>query len=96
MVVRKLKDCNTDHTPSGLTVDWITEQLDGSDLFEVRRVTIKVGGKSSHESHAHEHGVFVLSGEGVLIGDDGEHSLSKDSCAFVAGNETHQDRKSVV
>jgi len=42
-----------------------------------------------HESHAHEHGILVLSGKGVFLSGNKEFQIAKDTIIFIAANEDH-------
>ena len=50
-----------------------------------------VGPSSSTPYHSHpwEHEVFILSGKGVVVGEQGATSIAKESVIFVAPNEPH-------
>lgn len=62
---------------------------DGAPNFCMRVFEVEPG--SSTPSHAHdwEHEVFVLSGEGVVVGAEGETPVGAGSVVFVAPNEHH-------
>ncbi len=62
---------------------------DGAPLFSMR--VFEVGPDSSTPSHSHpwEHEVFILSGRGVVAGEQGAVPIGKESVVFVAPNEPH-------
>jgi len=62
----------------------------GAPNFELRYIELPPGGHSSHGSHPHEHEVFVVKGQGVVKGPDGERRLTPGTAVFVPGNEVHQ------
>ena len=55
-------------------------RLDGLTLavqsFAVRLFEIEPGGYSPHHSHSWEHEIFVLEGNGVVIGNNGVEAFS--------------------
>lgn len=90
MIVRKLEDAKLSVTGSGNKVHWLVAKEDGSSSFEVRKVSIPPSGKSSNGHHTHEHGVFVLSGHGRVVGQDEEYQLEAGLSVYVKGDEEHQ------
>lgn len=90
MVVRTIDEAKLSVTGSGNRIHWLVEKNDGSSTFEVRLVSIPPEGKSSKGHHGHEHGVYILSGQGRVIGEEGEYTLKAGVSVFVKGNEEHQ------
>lgn len=90
MIVRKIEDCYLDTTGSGCKVNWIVDKTDDSKVFEMRRITIDVGMATNYGHHPYEHGVFVLSGEGLIKGKDCEYEVKPETCSFIPGGEEHQ------
>lgn len=59
--------------------------------FVMRRFTIGPGGHTPLHEHDWEHEVYVLSGRGALINEDGqEMALRPSDFAFVPAGEGHQ------
>lgn len=90
MIVRKIEDARLSITGSSNRVHWLVSKEDGSASFEVRKVSIPPDGKSSKGHHKHEHGVFVLSGHGRIVGKDEEHPLEAGISVYVKSDEEHQ------
>ncbi len=62
---------------------------DGAENFALRCFTLAPGTTSRFETHAHDHGVYVLHGHGhVLLGDD-VHALGPGDVVFVGPHERH-------
>ena len=55
----------------------------------MRVFEVEPGSSTPFHSHSWEHEVFVLSGQGVVIGEEGETPISSGSVVFVAPNEQH-------
>jgi quercetin dioxygenase-like cupin family protein len=54
-------------------------------LFEVQP-----GGHSPFHNHSWEHEVFVIEGEGTVIGESTQTKFKQGSVVFVLPNEKHQ------
>ncbi len=72
-------------------IQWlITKEKDGAPNFAMRRFLLKPGGSIGLHGHWNEHEIFILSGEGIMFGDDGvEHEVSSGTFIFVPGDEPH-------
>jgi len=78
----------------GVKVRWLITKELGAPNFAMRRFEIAPRGSSPLHTHPWEHEVFVLKGEGVVVGKDKQTKISAGSVAFVAPNELHQFRNS--
>jgi quercetin dioxygenase-like cupin family protein len=74
----------------GVTVRWLWAAKDGVPNFALRLFEVQPGASTFYHTHAHEHEVYVLSGQAVLRGKDGEHILEPEDTVFVPGYEEHQ------
>lgn len=78
----------------GVTVSWLWTASDGAPTFALRLFEVEPGASTPYHSHAHEHEVFILSGQGRLQGKSREYALGPDDTILVLPYE--EDRKSVV
>ena len=62
---------------------------DGAPNFCMRVFEVEPGSSTPSHSHAWEHEVFILSGQGVVVSEEGETQIAKDSVVFVLPNEHH-------
>jgi S-methyl-1-thioxylulose 5-phosphate methylthiotransferase len=62
---------------------------DGAANFALRYFTLAPGTSSRLDTHAHDHGVFVLHGRGRVRLGDVEHAIGVGDVVYVAANETH-------
>ena len=62
---------------------------DGAPRFCMRVFELEPGSSTPSHSHWWEHEAFVLSGRGVVVGEQGETPIAKDSVVFVAPDEHH-------
>lgn len=63
---------------------------EGVPTFSFRVFTIEPGGHTPFHCHAFEHMNYVISGEGILIADDGERQVREGDFALVLPGEKHQ------
>ena len=61
----------------------------GAQNFCMRVFDVEPGSSTPSHEHPWEHEVFVLSGWGVVIGEQGETQIAKDSVVFIPPNEHH-------
>ena len=73
---------------SRLKIKWLNTE--GSSNFAVRHCEIGSGGYSPHHSHAWEHEIFVLEGNGVVLGDKETKSIKTGDSVSISVNEIHQ------
>ena len=62
---------------------------DGAPLFTMRVFEVEPGSSTPSHSHEWEHEVFILSGKGVLAGEQGAMPINKEGIIFVAPHEPH-------
>jgi len=62
---------------------------DGAPNFCMRVFEVEPGSSTPSHSHWWEHEVFILGGQGVVVGEQGETPIGKDSVIFIAPNEQH-------
>ena len=62
---------------------------DGAPLFTMRVFEVEPGNSTPSHSHSWEHEVFVLSGKGVVVGQEGAIPIGKETVVFVTPDEPH-------
>jgi len=66
---------------------------DGSPVFAFRVFTIEPNGHTPYHAHSFEHINYVISGNGVLVDEEGEKSeIKTGDFALVLPDEKHQYR----
>jgi quercetin dioxygenase-like cupin family protein len=65
---------------------------DAAPSFSMRHFELAPGGHTPKHAHAHEHEVFILEGNGVVVEGDREHPLRSGVAVFVPPNQLHQFR----
>ena len=73
-------------------VKWLIDEKVGAENFAMRLFEVEPGGYTPCHKHPWEHEVFVLEGDGVVVGVDGENKITKGSVVFIPPNEKHQFR----
>ncbi len=73
-----------------LSVRWLITKDMGAENFAMRLFEMKLGGYSPFHSHSWEHEVFILEGEGVVVGVGEERKFGAGDVIFIPSNEKHQ------
>jgi quercetin dioxygenase-like cupin family protein len=76
----------------GIAIRVMISRSDGAPTFSTRYFEVAPGGHTPRHSHAWEHEVFVISGEGTVLGREGEEPLTPGTAVFVPPHEEHQFR----
>lgn len=96
MLVRKMDDVRQDDVDAegaaGVKIRWLIKKEDGAPNFAMREFELAPGGHTPHHGHGWEHEVYVLAGEGVVAGEEGESELKAGVVVFVPPNEKHNFR----
>jgi quercetin dioxygenase-like cupin family protein len=74
----------------GVTVRWVISEEDEAPNFFMRLFEIAPGGHTPLHSHAWEHGIYVLTGEGEVIRDEGNVPIKPGTTIYIPGGESHQ------
>lgn len=78
----------------GVTMRRVISEVDGATNFTMDIFEIQTGGHSGFHTHPWEHEVFVIRGQGVVAGAEGETPFKEGNVIFVAPEEPHQFRNS--
>jgi quercetin dioxygenase-like cupin family protein len=74
----------------GLRVRWLITKNIGAQNFAMRLFEMETGGHSPFHDHPWEHEVFILEGEGLVIGEGGGIKFRAGDVIFIPANEKHQ------
>ena len=86
---RAVKAKDADEGASRLSVRWLITKEMGAENFAMRLFEMEPGGYSPLHSHPWEHEVFILEGEGVVVGEE-ERKFRAGDVMFIPSNEKHQ------
>ena len=73
-------------------VRWLITKEMGAENFAMRLFEIEPGGYTPLHNHPWEHEVFILEGEGVVIGENKEIKFKEGYVVFIPPGEKHQFR----
>ena len=73
-----------------MAVRWLVSQLSETPNFALRLYEMEPGAATTAQSHYWEHEVFVLSGRGVVVGEESENPLTKGDVVYVPPAERHR------
>lgn len=82
----------TDPAALGASIRILIGQPDGAPNFAMRTLEIQPGGYTPHHSHAWEHEVFVVAGQGEVEIEGIVYPMVPESVVFVPPNLLHQFR----
>ena len=73
-------------------IRWLISKEDGAENFAMRMFELQPGGHTPLHTHAHEHEVFVIEGQGVFVYEGQENEFSAEYVIFVPADKEHQFR----
>jgi quercetin dioxygenase-like cupin family protein len=82
----------TTETYRGVTRRELVGKRGESPRFHVRYFEIAPGGFTTYERHEHEHVVYALRGEGMVVIGETLHGVSPGDIVYVAPKDPHQLR----
>ena len=71
------------------TIRWLIAEPEGAPNFYMRLFEVEPGGNTPHHEHEWEHEIFIIEGEGELVGDDESFPLNAGDAVFVQGGDIH-------
>jgi quercetin dioxygenase-like cupin family protein len=74
----------------GVTIRWVVSEEDGAPNYYMRVFEIAPGGYSPQHRHPWEHEIYILSGEGEMVAEDGVTGVGPGTAVFIPGEELHQ------
>lgn len=74
----------------GVALRWVIGEADGAPHFAMRVIDVAPGAATQHHDHWWEHEVFVVSGRGCVISEEGSRPLGEGTVIYIEGDETHQ------
>jgi len=73
-----------------LKVRWLIAKETGAENFAMRLFEMEPGGNSPFHNHPWEHEVFILNGEGLVVGKGHESKFREGDVVFIPSSEWHQ------
>jgi quercetin dioxygenase-like cupin family protein len=90
--VRDFRTVEAQPAVAGVTMRVVIGPDQGAPYFTMRVFEVQPGHSTPLHSHWWEHEVFVLSGQGVVVGGGGNQPIGHGVTVFVPGGEEHQFR----
>ncbi|MDH5459671.1 MAG: cupin domain-containing protein [Candidatus Bathyarchaeota archaeon] len=87
---RDVEAKNAEEGASKLKVRWLITKDIGAENFAMRLFEMEPGGYSPLHNHLWEHEVFILEGEGIVVGEGEERKFRAGDVIFISSNEKHQ------
>jgi quercetin dioxygenase-like cupin family protein len=85
-----IKAKDAEEGASKLKVRWLITKETGAENFVMRLFEMEPKGYSPFHNHSWEHEVFILKGEGLVIGEEHERKFRAGDVIFIPANEKHQ------
>ncbi len=73
----------------GVEIQVLISPEQGAPNFVMRRFEVEPDGHTPYHAHDWEHEIYVLSGQGALVGEEGELPLEPHTSALVAPGDIH-------
>jgi quercetin dioxygenase-like cupin family protein len=73
----------------GITIRWVIGKPEGAPNFAMRVIEFAPGAVFAPHRHPFEHEIFVLEGEGVVKGPQGEIAMKPGTAIYVPSDEVH-------
>jgi quercetin dioxygenase-like cupin family protein len=89
MKVSNYLDIKPTQEVSGVLKRDVITAEDGAPRFVMRVFEIEPSNSTPSHSHSWEHEVFVFSGRGIVLSEEGATPIARDSVVFVAPDEHH-------
>ena len=91
MIVKHSSDIAGEALKKGVVMKWAISQKDGAENFCMRIIEAAPGteGPPLHQ-HDYEHEMYILEGQGIVVGNDGEKKFKQGDVIFIPPNEKHQ------
>lgn len=74
----------------GASETWLIGKVENAQNFALRYYELEAGGHSRRESHAHDHGIVFLRGEGRVVLGRQVVNVSGGDVVYIAPDEEHQ------
>ena len=87
----ELQDVNIEGAKN-VKIRWLVSEKDDAPHFAMRMFEVSPGGFTPYHTHAFEHEVFVVEGEGVFVTADKEYPFKKGDVIFADPDMEHQFR----
>jgi quercetin dioxygenase-like cupin family protein len=74
----------------GVTETWLIGKAEEAQNFALRYYEIDPGGHSRQETHAHDHGIVFVSGQGRVLLGEASHDVAQGDVVYIRPYTLHQ------
>ena len=89
MKVRDYRDVKPKEEVPGAAMYEVITAAEGAPNFALRVVEVQSGASSPYHHHPWEHEAYIISGEGVVKGEQSETRVKQGSTVFILPDEQH-------
>ena len=89
MLNRDYRDVEKEPVGDDKSVRWVIGKPEGAPNFAMRVIEFEQGAVFEAHQHPYEHEIFVLEGEGMAEGPDGEMVMRPGVALYVPPSELH-------
>lgn len=89
MLNRDYREVQAEIAGEGITIRWVIGQPEGAPNFAMRVIEFQPGAIFARHQHPYEHEIFVLEGEGMAEGPEGEMPMRPGTALYVPPDEPH-------
>ncbi|MBN2122667.1 MAG: cupin domain-containing protein [Deltaproteobacteria bacterium] len=76
----------------GVTIQNVISDTDGAENFFMRLFEMAPGVKTEPHAHDYEHEIYILEGQGTVIGEGEPKAINGGDILFIPANERHTFR----
>ncbi len=89
MLSRDYREVPVEPAGEGITIRWVVGRPEGAPNFAMRVIEFVPGAVFARHQHPYEHEIFVLEGEGVVEGPEGEVPMRLGVALYIPPDEPH-------
>jgi quercetin dioxygenase-like cupin family protein len=89
MLSRDYREVPAEPAGEGISIRWVIGQPEGAPNFALRVIEFAPGAVFARHQHPYEHEIFVLAGEGVAEGPDGELAMRPGAALYIPPDLPH-------
>ncbi|RLC92095.1 MAG: hypothetical protein DRI79_01445 [Chloroflexi bacterium] len=89
MLSRDYREVAEEPVGEGITIRWVIGKPQGAPNFAMRVIEFAPGAVFARHRHPYEHEIFVLEGEGMAEGPEGEIAMRPGVALYIPPDEPH-------
>ena len=89
MLSRDYTEIAAELVQDGITMRWVIGRPEGAPNFAMRVIEFAPGAVFPQHHHPFEHEIFVLEGDGVAEGPEGEVPMRPGATLYISPDELH-------